>query len=50
MLLTPAKVGRGALLRFCRIFERREGPGSGLGIAVKAARAREQRGTEFVIW
>lgn len=31
-LLTPTKTGRGALLRFCRIFERREGPGSGLGI------------------
>ena len=29
MLLTPTKVARGALLRFCRIFERREGPGSG---------------------
>ena len=33
MLLTPIKVARGALLRFCRICERREGPGSGLGIS-----------------
>ena len=32
MLLTPINVARGALLKFCRICERREGPGSGLGI------------------
>ncbi len=40
MLLTPTKVARGALLRFCRICERREGPGSGLGIVRRLERAR----------
>jgi hypothetical protein len=30
--LTPTKVGRGAFFRFCRIRERCEGPGIGLGI------------------
>jgi hypothetical protein len=36
MLLTPIKVARGALLKFCRICERREGPGSGFGIVYRA--------------
>jgi hypothetical protein len=32
MALTPTKVARGALFRFFRICERREGPRIGLGI------------------